>query len=233
VVSATAVALTLALASPAGAHAEVEASEPQALAENVVLTFTCEAESSSAGFTDVRVILPEGIAPADITLDEAPEGWKLTATEDGYTVAGPKLAVGTDAVHKVTVRQLPDAESLAFKTIDTYSDGEVSRWIELPNGGQELEQPAPVLELQAAAPGAEPLAPSPSATPTPTSTPTPTPSASTEEPAPSASAASATDDEGDDGSVAVPVTVGVVAAVPVAGGGLLWSRRRRGTSSDS
>lgn len=56
----------VALAGPASAHAEVE-----------------------AGFTELRVVLPEDIAPADVTLGEAPEGWKLKATDDGYTVGGP------------------------------------------------------------------------------------------------------------------------------------------------
>ncbi|MEU1806821.1 DUF1775 domain-containing protein [Streptomyces sp. NPDC019937] len=155
-VSAAAIAATIAFAGPASAHAEVTASNARALAKDVVLTFTGEAESESAGFTEVRVVLPEGIAPGDVTLDEAPEGWKMKPTKDGYTISGPKLAVGTNAVHKVTVRQLPDAKSLAFKTIETYSDGKVSRWIELPGDGPEPEEPAPVLDLKAAAAGSKP-----------------------------------------------------------------------------
>lgn len=157
-VSATAIAATIAFAGPASAHAEVTASNAQALAKDVTLTFEGEAESESAGFTEVRVVLPEGIAPGDVSLDEAPKGWKMKPTKDGYTVGGPKLAVGTNAVHKVTVRQLPDATSLAFKTIETYSDGKVSRWIELPGDGPEPEEPAPVLELKAAAAGSKPSA---------------------------------------------------------------------------
>ncbi|WP_063735058.1 DUF1775 domain-containing protein [Streptomyces sp. RTd22] len=163
VVSAAAIAATIAFAGPASAHAEVTASNAQALAKDVVLTFTGEAESESGGFTEVRVVLPEGIAPGDVTLDGAPKGWKMKSTKDGYTLSGPKLAVGTNAVHKVKVRQLPDAKSLAFKTIETYSDGKVSRWIELPGDGPEPEEPAPVLELKAAAAGAKPAkSPSPS-----------------------------------------------------------------------
>ncbi|QLH21450.1 DUF1775 domain-containing protein [Streptomyces sp. Rer75] len=162
-VSAAAIAATIAFAGPASAHAEVTASNAQALAKDVVLTFTGEAESESGGFTEVRVVLPEGIAPGDVTLDEAPKGWKMKSTKDGYALSGPKLAVGTNAVHKVKVRQLPDAKSLAFKTIETYSDGKVSRWIELPGDGPEPEEPAPVLELKAAAAGAKPAkSPSPS-----------------------------------------------------------------------
>ncbi len=149
---AGAAALTAAstLADPASAHAEVEADIPRALARNVTLTFVSEAESDSAGFQRVRVVLPDGIAPGDVTLADAPRGWKLKARSDGYTVAGPALKTGTDAEHKVRIRRLPDARQLMFKTVETYADGEMSRWIELPTGGAEPEQPAPVLEVQGA-----------------------------------------------------------------------------------
>ncbi|MCX5601253.1 YcnI family protein [Streptomyces phaeochromogenes] len=79
-----------------------------------------------------------------------------------------------DAEHEIKVRQLPDAKKIAFKTVEVYSDGKISRWIELPSGGEEPEQPAPVLELKAAAPGAKPVIPSPSASPTPSPTPSAT-----------------------------------------------------------
>lgn len=147
---AAALTAVLTLADPASAHAEVEADTPRALARNVTLTFVSEAESDSAGFQQVRVVLPDGIAPGDVTLVDAPRGWRLKATADGYTVAGPALRTGVDAEHTLRIRQLPDAGQLVFKTVDTYADGEISRWIELPTGGAEPEQPAPVLELQRA-----------------------------------------------------------------------------------
>ncbi|MFF1298979.1 MULTISPECIES: hypothetical protein [unclassified Streptomyces] len=46
---------------------EVEADGAQALAQDVELTFTAESESASAGITQLRVILPKGIAPSDVT----------------------------------------------------------------------------------------------------------------------------------------------------------------------
>ncbi|TKA00613.1 DUF1775 domain-containing protein [Actinacidiphila oryziradicis] len=162
VIAPAGLAAVFAAAGPAAAHTEVTASRAQALAENVTLTFTNEAESDSAGFTKIRIVLPAGITPDAVTVKEAPKGWKLRPTADGYTVGGPALAPGKDAEHSIVVRQLPDAKSLAFKTLDTYSDGKVSRWIELPTGGAEPEKPAPVLKLKAAAPGAAPISPSPS-----------------------------------------------------------------------
>ncbi|MFF4259625.1 DUF1775 domain-containing protein [Streptomyces sp. NPDC001663] len=228
---AAALTATLALAAPAAAHAEVEADRPQALAENVTLSFVSEAESDSAGFTKLRIVLPEGIAAADVTLDEAPKGWKLTATSDGYSLGGPALKTGVDAEHKIKVRQLPDEKELVFKTVETYSDGEVSRWIELPTGGKEPEQPAPVLKLKAAAPGAKTVGPSPSGS----TTLSPTPSA-TESEAAAAAAASDTDAktaESDDNS-STGVIIGVVlAGLAVLGGGAWWLVQRRNASSQS
>ncbi|MFJ9586155.1 DUF1775 domain-containing protein [Streptomyces acidicola] len=229
---AAALAATLALAAPAAAHVEVEADTPQALAEDVTLTFVSEAESDSAGFTELRVVLPEGIAPEDVTLDEAPKGWKFKATSDGYTVAGPALKAGVDGEHKVRVRQLPDAKELAFKTVETYSDGKISRWIELPTGGEDSEQPAPVLELKAAAPGAKPADPRPSSSPT-DETRSPTPSAaepSTEAAGSESAAKAAEDDEG--GSTGL-VIGGAVVALAVLGGGAWWLVKRRTAASQS
>jgi uncharacterized protein YcnI len=162
VIAAAALAAVFAAAGTAAAHTEVTASKAQALAENVTLTFTNEAESDSAGFSKIRIVLPAGITPDAVTVKDAPKGWKLRPTAHGYTVGGPALAPGKDAEHSIVVRQLPDAKSLVFKTLDTYSDGKVSRWIELPTGGAEPEKPAPVLKLKAAAPGAAAISPSPS-----------------------------------------------------------------------
>ncbi|MFJ1596564.1 DUF1775 domain-containing protein [Streptomyces sp. NPDC088261] len=226
---AAAAVVVAAGAGPAAAHAEVTASDARALAENVTLTFTSEAESGDAGIKKLRVVLPEGIAPDTVALKDAPKGWSLTATADGYTVGGAALGVGTDAEHSVTVRQLPDAESLAFKTVETYGNGEVSRWIEVPSGGEEVENPAPVLELKAAAPGATPIAPSPSPSPTPepsdsSSSPAPAPSAPAAASAEPAEAAAADDSDSD---TTVIVAIVAVVVVLVAGAGVWWSRRSR------
>ncbi|WP_311766866.1 DUF1775 domain-containing protein [Streptomyces rhizosphaericus] len=145
-------ALVLATAGPALAHTEVSASDSRALAKNVTLTFESEAEDQGAGFTGIRTVLPKGIDPGDVELKQAPKGWKLKPTDDGYSVGGPALAPGENAEHSVVVRQLPDATALAFKTVDTYEGGKVSRWIEVARDGEpEPENPAPLLKLKAAA----------------------------------------------------------------------------------
>ncbi|PWK64539.1 uncharacterized protein YcnI [Streptomyces sp. CG 926] len=214
-------------AGPAAAHAEVTASDPRALAENVTLSFSSEAESETAGISELRVVLPKGIAPDAVTLKDAPKEWKLTATPDGYAIGGPALATGTDAEYSVTVRQLPDEKSLAFKTLETYGDGKVARWIEVPTDGEKVDNPAPVLKLEAAAPGAEPLAPSPSASPSAV-LPSAQPPAAAASAAPVAAASERATGEQAAGS-STGAVVGVIAAVLLlaAAGTFWWVRRNR------
>jgi hypothetical protein len=163
-VSAGVVAAGL-FSGPALAHVEVKADKTQAGAKDVTLTFNGEAESATAGIRSERVVLPSGIAPADVRLVKAPAGWKFTTAADGFTVAGKTLKVGEDAVWAVRLAQLPsDAATLSFKTLETYGDGDVVRWIDLPVAGQpEPDHPAPTITLK----GAVKSAPaSPSAAPT-------------------------------------------------------------------
>jgi hypothetical protein len=141
------------LAGPALAHVEVSADKTQAGATDVTLTFTGEAENPRAGIKTERVVLPEGIAPTDVTLIKAPAGWTFARRADGFTVGGKALKTGTDAVWSVKIAKLPaDATRLSFKTLETYGDGQVARWIEIQEPGQpEPDNPAPLLTLKAAA----------------------------------------------------------------------------------
>ncbi|MFE2586979.1 DUF1775 domain-containing protein [Streptomyces sp. NPDC059378] len=209
-------------AGPAAAHVEVESDKAQALAEHVEIAFDAESESDTAGITQIRVVLPEGIAPADVTYGEGPQGWQFSANADGYTVKGPALKTGVDAAYSVVVRQLPDASKLAFKTLQTYADGRTDRWIELDENG---ENPAPTLRLKAAAPGAKPVAPSPTATPTASASASPAPAAEGSAASPSPRAAGA---EKDDDGLSAGVWAGIVAVVLAVAAGVAVFVRRRG-----
>ncbi|MFJ4206209.1 DUF1775 domain-containing protein [Streptomyces sviceus] len=211
--AATAVLLT---AVPAAAHTEVEADKAQALAENVTVSFHAEAESDTSGIKEVRVVLPEGIAPSDVTYGKGPEGWKFSATDDGYTVRGAELKTGEGAEYSVVVRQLPDAEEVAFKTLQTYGDGHVDRWIELDENG---ENPAPTLKLKAAAPDAKPVSPSPSTAGSPA------PTAVETTPAPSPQAADTGKD--DEGGLSAGAWTGIGAGIVVAVAAVVFAVRRR------
>ncbi|MFJ9639196.1 DUF1775 domain-containing protein [Streptomyces sp. NPDC101178] len=230
-VVAAAIAATLVLATPASAHVEVASEGARALAENVTLNFDAATESDAAGITKLEVFLPKGITPADVTYGKGPTGWKLDPTEQGFTVSGPAAAVGEDVTYSVVVRQLPDAKSLVFKTLQTYDDGRVDRWIELEeSSGGGHGHSAPVLELKAAAPGAEPVAPVPSATPT-SATPSPSAPPATEpaaaQPPPSDRATAAAEEDGS--SPALPI--GIAVAVLALAGGLWWFLRHRRTGT--
>ncbi|HEU4348145.1 MAG TPA: DUF1775 domain-containing protein [Actinoplanes sp.] len=148
-------------ATPAFAHVQVSADKTQAGATDVTLTFDGEAENPKAGIKSERVVLPTGIAPADVSLVKAPSGWTFTRNADGFTVGGKALSTGTDARWSVKVAKLPaDQTRLSFKTLETYGDGEVSRWIEIQEPGQpEPDNPAPLLVLKPAA-AAAPASPS-------------------------------------------------------------------------
>ncbi|MEU0194283.1 DUF1775 domain-containing protein [Streptomyces afghaniensis] len=224
--TAAAFVVTVATAGPAAAHAEVEAKGARALDQNVALTFSAESESGSAGITELEVILPEGITAGDITYKQGPDGWKLAPTSRGYTVSGPKLAVGEDAEYIVTVRQLPDAESLVFKTLQTYSDGKVDRWIQLDEeesgDGHGHGHPAPRLDLKPAAPGAKAVSPTPAEEPTPASS-----EPTSQSPTPASSAKPAADSGEDDDGMPLAVPIGIGAAVLVLGCGAWWLKGRR------
>lgn len=198
------------LVGPAAAHVEVSAEPARAGAKDAVITFVAEAESTTAGIRSIQVQLPQGIAPADVTWQSGPPGWSLTATADGYQVSGPALAAGQEARYAIRVRQLPDAPSVAFKTLQTYTDGRIDRWLELPGpGGGEPEKPAPLIALAPA---------------TPTTTTAATPASSA--PAPAQPATPAPSDRGGLSALAW-VGVAVLAAVVVVAGVVVVRRRTR------
>jgi len=111
--------VALAVAGVAAAHVEVSSDKDTGGAERATLTFDAEAENASAGIASIRVVLPQGIAPADVTLKSAPSGWKLTPGRDGYTVAGAAQPKGRNVEHSVIVAKLPNATELVFKVLVT------------------------------------------------------------------------------------------------------------------
>jgi hypothetical protein len=139
-----------ALAAPALAHVEVSADKTTAGAENVTLSFNGEAENPKAGIQSERVVLPDGIAPSAVTPVKVPAGWTFTRNADGFTVGGTALKIGTDAVWKVKIAKLPDGQTrLSFKTLETYGNGDITRWIEIQEPGQaEPDNPAPLVTLK-------------------------------------------------------------------------------------
>lgn len=205
------VAAVAVTAAPAWAHVQVSADKAQAGATNVTVSFNGEAESTTAGIKSEQVILPDGITANQVHQGKLPPGWTFTTAPDSFTVAGPALPVGTDAQWSVVIDKLPaNATQLVFKTIETYGNGEVDRWITEQQAGQpEPEHPAPVLKLAAAAAAPTSAAPT-SAAPAPQSSATVT----------------ATKSDGGSGGSGVWWIVGAVVVLAAIAAAVIMVRRR-------
>ncbi|WP_105971204.1 YcnI family copper-binding membrane protein [Streptomyces geranii] len=174
VVAGITAAGVLAAAGSAFAHVTVHPESYAKGATDGVLTFRVPNEEDTASTTKVQVFLPTD-HPVLGVLVTPEQGWtaKVTTTrlktpiktDDGtitdavseITWSGGKIGQGEYEDFDVAFGQLPDdTGELAFKTLQTYSDGKVVRWIETPEAGQEEpENPAPTLKLTAAAASAE------------------------------------------------------------------------------
>ncbi|MFF3935887.1 YcnI family protein [Streptomyces phaeofaciens] len=164
-----AAAAVLAAASAASAHVTVHPGSYARGATDGLLTFRVPDEEDTASTTEVQVFLPTG-HPVLGVLVSPRDGWtaqvtttrlkEAVKTDDGtvteavseITWTGGKIAPGHYEDFDVAFGQLPEnTDRLAFKTLQTYSDGTIVRWIEEPaRGDEEPENPAPVLELTAA-----------------------------------------------------------------------------------
>ncbi|MFF7985872.1 YcnI family protein [Streptomyces sp. NPDC007901] len=171
--AATVTALTatsvLVAAGVAAAHVTVHPESYAKGATDGVLTFRVPNEEDTATTTKVEVYLPTD-HPVLGVLVSPRDGWtaKVTTsklktpvkTDDGtitdavseITWTGGKIGAGQFEDFDVAFGQLPeDTDELAFKTLQTYSDGKVVRWIEeAQSGDEEPENPAPTLKLTAA-----------------------------------------------------------------------------------
>ncbi|MER6303560.1 YcnI family protein [Kitasatospora sp. NPDC001539] len=173
-VALTAAASVVALAGPAFAHVTVN---PGAAAQGgyAAVNFQVPNESDTASTVKLEVNLPLDHPLASVRTLPMP-GWtatvekskldkplkvhgsdvneavsKITWTAD----AGTKIAPGQFQEFRVSLGPLPtDADSLAFKALQTYDNGDVVRWIDEAQAGQpEPAHPAPVLKLTKAAAG--------------------------------------------------------------------------------
>ncbi|MET9792676.1 YcnI family copper-binding membrane protein [Streptomyces canus] len=172
-VAATAVGAVIVLSSPAFAHVSVQAEGTAAKGGYAVVDFKVPNERDNASTTKLEVNFPTDHPLASV-MPEPMAGWKIEVTKS--KLAKPLELHGeqiTEAVSKVTwtaatkdsgiqpgyfekfpvsIGALPEnADELVFKAIQTYSNKEVVRWIEVQeDGAEEPETPAPVLALSAA-----------------------------------------------------------------------------------
>jgi hypothetical protein len=220
-----AVALVLAAAAPAFAHAELE---PTSATGGTVadLELHLENEQSDAGTTQVDLRFPDG-QPLVVAELPAASGWTATveggqvgSEATGITWTRPAASASPDdnPVLPLRLGPLPAAGGrLQFKVLQTYSNGTIDRWIEdWPAGAPEPDMPGPVLDVAA---GQSPT--SVDTTPGSTAATTSTTAATT---------TTTSNNSGDDDSNTVPIVLAIVAAVVVIGGGAaVIARRRRPT----
>ncbi|MCC5479693.1 YcnI family copper-binding membrane protein [Streptomyces barringtoniae] len=163
----------LALSVPAFAHVSVQPEGAAAKGGYAVVDFKVPNERDNASTTKVEVDFPADHPLASV-MTQPVAGWNVQVTKTKLakplTMHGEKI---DEAVTRVTwtaadgkgiqpgyfqkfplsLGALPEnTDQLVFKALQTYSDKEVVRWIEVPQAGQdEPENPAPVLQLSAAA----------------------------------------------------------------------------------
>ena len=214
---AVAVAAIVALALPAAATAHVTIQPNTAPAGGFTrVDVRVPNERDDAGTTQVRVQLPPGFTSASY---EPRPGWTVTMkkvkldqpikTEDGFEIDegigeitwkgdGKQgvIAPGEFVDFGLSLK-MPDGEAgdtLTFKALQTYDDGEVVRWI----GPEDAEEPAPTVTLTAAAGESGGHGVSASAAPEST-------------PAPAQNASAPASDEGSDGLAIAALIVGALA----------------------
>lgn len=221
-----------ALAVPASAHVSVN---PNTATKGgfAKLAFRVPNERGNAGTTKLLVSFPADHPLANVSV-RPKAGWTYQVTRTKLATpiqvhgspvteavsqvewTGGRINPGEFDEFEVSVGPLPEnAGTLVFKAVQTYSNGEVVRWIEERTAANpDPDHPAPVLTLTAA--GAASPAPHSSAShSSPTASPAAVPHAGDE-----------SEDEGDDATVALWLAIGgiVLGALGLLAG--LTARRR-------
>jgi len=174
IVGITAAAGILLFALPALAHITITPGSVPA-GSTTVLTFHVPNEESKADTTKVDVQIPIDHPIAQFLVKPVP-GWTVSVktvklakplvTDDGsfsqavseVIWSGGQIAPGQFQDFSVSADPLPQGVSqLTFKAIQTYSNGDVVRWIDVSQPGQPApDHPAPVLTLTSGAAAAPP-----------------------------------------------------------------------------
>jgi uncharacterized protein YcnI len=157
-------------ALPAWAHVTVDPTSAEKGGSDVEIAFRVPNEESTASVTKLQVSVPTD-PPLLSVLAQYVAGWtsnvvtqhlaKPIQTDDGpvsdvvsevtWTADNPAAQIKPDAFGKfeIIVGSLPSTgDQIVFRSIQTYSNGDVVRWIELQTpGGPEPEHPAPIVQL--------------------------------------------------------------------------------------
>lgn len=169
VIAGFAAGAVLLLAGPAFAHVTVSPGDAEKGSYTTV-NFKVPNERDDASTVKLEVTIPTDHPLASVMPQPVP-GWDVKVTTSKLdkpvemhgekvdtavskvTWSGGEIKPGTFQQFPLSVGQLPEnADQLVFKTLQTYSNKEIVRWIEVPtDGAAEPENPAPVLKLVAPA----------------------------------------------------------------------------------
>jgi uncharacterized protein YcnI len=153
--------------SMAWAHVTVHSSEAVQGGEDAQILFRVPNESDKAATTKIEINLPTDTPLLGVAVSPPP-GWtakttstklpKAIDTDDGpvsdavskIVFSGGKIDGDQYLDFPIVAGKLPETDALTFKVLQTYSNGDVVRWIEQGSdapGADEPEHPAPTLKL--------------------------------------------------------------------------------------
>jgi len=180
-VATVTLAVVLLGAGVAAAHVETDPGQANR-GDDAVITFRVPNEEDSAGVVKLEVAFPlDHPVPnasttsipgwtADVTMTTLPKAVHQNNSDVKSAVQtvtwtadpGNQIQPGEFLRFPVLAEALSDnADTLTFKALQTYSNGDVVRWIDPPavNGAPEPEHPAPTLTLVSADSDASPAKP--------------------------------------------------------------------------
>jgi uncharacterized protein YcnI len=172
IVALCVIAFTVLDASVAAAHVTVSPSSLPQGTSDAVLTFRVPNESPTASVVALKIQFPLS-HPIVLLNPEAGTGWNVTVhmaklpkpitTDDGTFTSttseidwsGGSIPVGQFGQFNVLAQGIPTGTSeLVFKAIQSYSDGTVVSWIQVPDHAvPDPPHPAPTITLTAAGGG--------------------------------------------------------------------------------
>jgi uncharacterized protein YcnI len=172
VVLAVAATAVLGFSAPASAHVTVN---PNTATQGgrAQLAFRVPNEKATASTVKLEVQFPQDAPIASVSVKPVP-GWSVdlqrvtlaqpVTGSHGEQISevigvitwtaspGAEIAPGQYQEFELSTGPLPNVDQVIFKALQTYSDGEVVRWIDVPTADvPEVDHPAPILRLQPAA----------------------------------------------------------------------------------
>jgi uncharacterized protein YcnI len=232
--------VALGLAGPASAHVTLHATNAVQGGSDTIISVRVPNEEDNATTTQVEVDFPVSAPMLNMLVQPTP-GWtfqvtdttlpKPITTDDGsfsqvvtkVVWSGGNIPVGGYQDFNLDVSTLPSVPSVEVKAVQTYSNGDIVRWIDAPAAaGQPMpDHPAPTLALAPAA--GDNAAPAATAAPPAAAAPAPTVSLN--------GVAKTSDVNGTRTLSVIALVVGIVGLLAGAGGAVIFRRRKTASAA--